>query len=82
MRTDSKSRLDPLHDSDKHCIWLEGLVCSSTDFSKKNRFFFVFMIGNGRHQALFVGKLYERLEIPESVKKTQGVTGHTDSLTV
>ena len=69
-------------------MWLEGLVSVSTDFSRKNRFFFVFMIGNGRHQALFVGKLYDGLEIPdkmagfaqktrgigkESVKKTQGV---------
>ena len=68
-RTDSKNRLDPPHDSDKHCIWLVGFVCASTDFSKKNRFFFVFMIGNGRHQALFVGKLYDGLEIPE---KTAG----------
>ena len=76
-RTDSKNRLDPPHDSDKHCIWLEGFVCASTDFSKKNRFFFVFMIGNGRHQALFVGKLYDGLKIPEKMagfaQKTRGI---------
>ena len=66
-RTDSKNRLGPPHDSDKHCIWLEGLVCASTDFSKKNHFFFVFMIGNGRHQALFVGKLYDGLDIPDKM---------------
>ena len=47
MHTDFKNRLDPLHDSDKHYIWVEHFVCASTDLSKKNRFFFVFMIGNG-----------------------------------
>ena len=49
----------------------------STDFSKKNSFFFVFMIGNGRHQALFAGKLYDGLEIPEKIagfaQKTRGI---------
>ena len=70
-------RLDLPHDSDKHCIWLVGFVCASTNFSKKNRFFFVFMIGNGRHQALFVGKLYDGLKIPEKMagfaQKTRGI---------
>ena len=76
-RTDSKNRLDAPHDSDKHCIWLKGFVCALTDFSKKNRFFFVFMIGNGRHQALFLEKLYDGLEITEKMagfaQKTRGI---------
>ena len=35
------------------------------------------MIGNGRHQELFVGKLYDELEIPEKMagfaQKTRGI---------